>query len=34
MSKKNITNAEAIAQNTANFVGDENLTSWTRPRAF
>ncbi len=26
MSKKNVTNAEAIAQNTANFVGDENLT--------
>ena len=26
MSKKNITNAEAIAQNTANFVGNENLT--------
>lgn len=26
MSKKNITNAETIAQNTANFVGDEHLT--------
>lgn len=26
MSKKNITNAEAIAQNTASFVGNENLT--------
>ena len=27
MSKKNITNAEAVAQNTANFVGNENLTA-------
>lgn len=26
MSKKNTTNAEAIAQNTPNFVGDEHLT--------
>lgn len=34
MSKKNITNAEAIAQNTANFVGDENLTVLDQTEGF
>lgn len=34
MSKKNITNAEAIAQNTANFVGDEHLTVLDQTEGF